>query len=97
MPPLEASNFRFIWHAFADPVPSVLTVFLDQVVQGEVLHLSPDHLMLRRFGLPSIEFVGTSLSIGISSFGDFVNWISLRINGSSVFKLVYLTHFSKIH
>jgi hypothetical protein len=67
LPPLEASNFRFVWHAFADPVPSVLAVLLDQVEQGKVLLLSPEHLVLRRFGLPFIRLLGTSIG-AISSF-----------------------------
>ena len=72
LPPLEASNFRFVWHALADPVPSTLAVLLNQVAEDEVLHLCPDHLLVRHFGLPFIELVLTSIGETFSFVGEVI-------------------------
>lgn len=50
-------------------MPSVVAMLLDQAEQGEILELSPDHLVLRRLRCPFIELVWTSIG-AVSSFID---------------------------
>jgi len=76
LPPLEASNLSFSWHAFADPVPSIIAVLLDHLGQDEILHLGPDHLLVRRSALPLIELVGTSTFNFFGTISSFVNRVN---------------------
>lgn len=98
MPALEATNFGLVWHGFADPVPSIVTVLLDQAAQCEVLRLSPDHFVVRRLRLSFVELAWTCVGTVRSSLTQKVNWVSFRIEvtKSSVFKPLDLADFSRI-